>query len=118
MIGREEEFGTLRALWLKAKQAEGQVILLSGEPGIGKSRLMRAIREEVAHEASQVISLQCAAHYSNAALHPLIEHLRRAFRFEPGDAPVTQLEKVEHAVVTRAGCTSSDAALLDAARPG
>ena len=76
LVGREEEISLLLGRWRQATEGEGQVVLLSGEPGIGKSRLVREVRERLADEPHLRLLYQCSPHHTTSPLHPLIEQLR------------------------------------------
>ena len=95
LVGRAEELSLLLARWERATDGDGQVVLLSGEPGIGKSRIVRALRERVAGGAHTTVGLDCSPHHGNSALHPVIGHLERAAGFERGDSAETKLDKLE-----------------------
>src|SRR5712691_4064419 len=94
LVGREPELGLLRAHWDHAKAGEGQVVLLSGEPGIGKSRLVQELTEQLGHEGVTRIEFRCSPYYQNSALYPVIEHLQRLLEFDRGDSPQVKLEKL------------------------
>ena len=68
--------------WAWAKDGDGQVVLLAGEPGIGKSRLIRALRERIGDEPHTPLSHYCSPYHINSALHPVIEQLERAARLD------------------------------------
>jgi class 3 adenylate cyclase len=70
LVGRDEEIALLLRRWQKARDGEGQVVLLSGEPGIGKSRLVREVRARLADEPHVRLSYQCSPHHSTSPLHP------------------------------------------------
>ena len=72
--------------WAWAKDGDGQVVLLAGEPGIGKSRLLRALRERLGGEPHTPLSHYCSPHHTNSALYPMIDLLERAARLERDDA--------------------------------
>src|SRR5262245_31605820 len=78
LVGREEEFELLLRRWSTAKTGEGQVVLLSGEAGIGKSRLIAALLERVAAEPYTRLRLFCSPHRADSALHPVIGQMERA----------------------------------------
>jgi class 3 adenylate cyclase len=95
LIGRDPEFGLLRERWKRVKGGTGQIVLLSGEPGIGKSRLVEALKETVEHEGARCLELRCSPYAQNSALQPVIEHLQRVLQFRPDDAPEEKLRKLE-----------------------
>src|SRR6266571_2944826 len=87
LVGREEELGLLLKRWERAKDGEGQVVLLSGEAGIGKSRLVQELKEQVVREEGTRIEPRCSSYYQNSALYPLIEHIQRLLQFRREDTP-------------------------------
>jgi class 3 adenylate cyclase/tetratricopeptide (TPR) repeat protein len=95
LMGRDHESALLLDRWERAKEGEGQVVLLAGEPGIGKSRLIRALREHLADEPYTVLSHFCSPHHANTALHPVIGLLKRAAGLQREDPPEQQLDKLE-----------------------
>jgi predicted ATPase len=100
-VGREQEIGVLRERWAQAKDGLGQVVLLSGEAGIGKSRLVQVLKEHVAAEPQAwLIPCQCSPYHHNSALYPLIELLERVtLGFEREESPQHKLTKLEGFVV-------------------
>ena len=96
LVGRDEELQLLLRRWELAKKGEGQVVLLSGEPGIGKSRITRALRERIADEPHVRLRYQCSPFHVNSALYPMIEHLERAADFAREDSVEQKLDKLEH----------------------
>ena len=80
-VGREHEVALLAELWSKTASCEGQVVLLSGEPGIGKSHLIQALRERLRDRPHIRIRCQCSPFHANSALRPSIVQLTRAARF-------------------------------------
>ena len=94
-MGREEQVEILLRRWRRAQAGEGQVVLISGEPGIGKSRLVQALQEQIAHDPYQPITLQCSPFHVHSAFHPLIEFIERVAGFESGDTGETKLGKLE-----------------------
>ncbi len=95
LVGREHEVGLLQERWTQAKQGAGQVVLLSGEPGIGKSRLVQELKEQLAQEGAIHIEFHCSPYHQNSALYPIIEHLQHLLQFTREDAPAAKLEKLQ-----------------------
>jgi class 3 adenylate cyclase len=102
LIGREEEMELLRRRWAQAKAGRGQVVLISAEPGIGKSRLTEAFRLSLEGEPHTRLRYFCSPHHQDSALFPFIGQLERAARFEREDTPTTRLEKLEALVAANA----------------
>jgi hypothetical protein len=95
LVGREEEIELLLRRWARAKTGEGQVVLLSGEPGIGKSRIAATALEKLQGEPHTRLRYFCSPHHHASALHPFISQLERAAGFERDDAPERKLDKLE-----------------------
>src|SRR5262249_48696049 len=85
LVGREEELELLLRRWSKAKGGEGQVVLLSGEPGIGKSRLPAALMERLAAEPHTRLRYFCSPQRTDSALYPIISQMERAAGFAHDD---------------------------------
>ena len=94
-IGREEETELLLRRWQRAKKREGQAVLISGEPGIGKSRLAVAILEQIAAEPHTRVRYLCSPDRTDNALYPIIQRLERAAGFAPHDDTRTKLDKFD-----------------------
>jgi predicted ATPase len=94
-VGREQEIALLLERWAQAKQGEGQVVQLSSEAGIGKSRMIRTLLERVSAEPLVRLRYQCSPHHVNSALYPFIVQLERAAEIAPADGPEIKLEKLE-----------------------
>jgi predicted ATPase len=94
-VGREEEIALLLRRWEQARDGEGQVVLLSGEPGIGKSRIVRELCERLAVEPHLRLTHQCSPYHQTSPLRPVVEHVERAAGFERDDPRATRLDKLE-----------------------
>jgi class 3 adenylate cyclase/predicted ATPase len=108
MVGREQELGLLMERWALAQDGEGQVALLSGEPGIGKSRILSALREKLEAEGVQSLRFQCSPYYVNSAFWPSIDNIERALKFARDETPDSKLDKLESLIVTHFGRPLSD----------
>jgi class 3 adenylate cyclase/tetratricopeptide (TPR) repeat protein len=95
LIGRDEEIELLLRRWRHATQAEGCVVVLTGQPGIGKSHIAQALQERLQAEPHIRLRYFCSAHHTNSALYPFIGQLERAARFERSDAPAEKFAKLE-----------------------
>jgi predicted ATPase len=95
LVGRDEEIGLLRRRWEQSKAGHGQVVLLSGEAGIGKSALVEALRAQVRAEGLPRITVRCSPYHTNSTLYPVITHLEHLLQFAPDDSPPTRLAKLE-----------------------
>ncbi|HJZ04529.1 MAG TPA: adenylate/guanylate cyclase domain-containing protein, partial [Patescibacteria group bacterium] len=98
LIGREQEVELLLKSWERVKEGEGQVVLLSGEAGIGKSRLVQVMKERLAGETHIRIESRCSPYYQNSALYPIIDQLQRLL-FRRQDSYEEKLSKLERALV-------------------
>jgi class 3 adenylate cyclase len=111
LVGREEERDLLQRRWANAKAGEGQVALLSGEAGIGKSRLTAAFLEELAGEAHTRIRYFCSPQHTDSPLYPIIGHMERAAGHAREDDARTKLDKLD-ALLTQSATSREDAALF------
>ena len=114
LVGRDEELALLQRRWQQAKGGEGCVVLVSGEPGIGKSRLAQTLFERLAGEPHTRLRLFCSPHHQDSALYPTITQLERAAGFRREDTAAQRLDKLE-AVLAQATNELSEAAPLIAA---
>jgi class 3 adenylate cyclase len=99
LVGREEEFELLLRRWAKAKSGEGQVVLLSGEAGIGKSRLTAALLEHVATEPHARLRYFCSPQHTDSAFYPIIGQLERAAGLTREDTVQMKLDKLDEILV-------------------
>ena len=95
LVGRQEELGLLLRSWEASKEGHGQAVLIQGEAGIGKSRLVEALRERVAGEDYIWVVLRCSPYHANSTLYPVIEHMKRALGWTPEDGAPEKLAKLE-----------------------
>ena len=111
LVGREEEIEILLRRWSKTKGGEGQVVLLSGEAGIGKSRLTAALLERIASEPHTRLRYFCSPQRTDSALFPIISQMERAAGFTHDDTAKAKLDKLD-VVLALASTSKQDAALL------
>jgi AAA ATPase domain/Adenylate and Guanylate cyclase catalytic domain len=111
LVGREEELDLMHRRWSKAKKGEGQVVLLSGEPGIGKSRLTAALLEAIASEPHTRLRYFCSPQHTDSAFYPIIGQMERAARFAYDDIPQEKLDKLD-AALAQTSTPKKDAALF------
>ena len=95
LVGRDAEIALVLERWQRAKAGEGQAVMLSGEPGIGKSRLAHGLLERLGDEPHIRLRYQCSPYYINTALYPVIKHLERAAGFATDDGDETRLDRME-----------------------
>jgi class 3 adenylate cyclase/tetratricopeptide (TPR) repeat protein len=111
LVGREEEIDLLLRRWARAKVGDGQVVLASGEPGIGKSRLIAALQEGLRDEPNTRLRYFCSPHHRDSTLYPFITQLERAAGFERNDPPKARLDKLE-ALLAQSGEVGAETAGL------
>jgi class 3 adenylate cyclase len=111
LVGRAEELDLLLRRWSKAKTGEGQVVLLSGEPGIGKSRLTAALMEHLADEPHTRLRYFCSPQHTDSALYPISSQMERAAGFAHDDTAQAKLDKLD-AMLAQSFTSRQDAALI------
>jgi len=110
LVGRDEELDLLTRRWQQAKSGEGRVVLISGEPGIGKSRLTAALSQHIESEPHTRLRYFCSPHDQDSALYPFIGQLERAAGFTRDDTATTKLDKLE--ALLRNGAEPGDLSLI------
>ena len=111
LVGREEEIDLLLRRWTRAKVGDGQIVLITGEPGIGKSRITVELEERLHAEPHLRLRYFCSPYCRDSALYPFIDQLWHAAEFARADPPAAKLAKLE-AVLTTAAPLGDDVALL------
>src|SRR6516165_9953252 len=111
LVGREEEIELLLRRWSRAKSGEGHVVLLSGEAGIGKSRLTAALLERLATEPHMRLRYFCSPQHTDSALYPIIGQMERAAGLAHDDPPQARLDKLD-AVLAHTSTSAQDTALI------
>jgi class 3 adenylate cyclase len=111
LVGREEELELLLRRWAKARTGKGQVVLLSGEAGIGKSRLTAALLERLADEPHTRLRYFCSPQHTDSALYPIISQMERVSRWSHDDTPQARLDKLD-AALAQTSNSIQDAALF------
>jgi class 3 adenylate cyclase len=113
-VGRDSEIQLLLERWRRATEGEGQVMLISGEAGIGKSRVLRELREGVRDETPVTLQFQCSSYRINTAFSPVIDHLQQAADFRSGDGVEEKLDKLERLLLSAMDDVSVAAPLMAA----
>jgi class 3 adenylate cyclase/tetratricopeptide (TPR) repeat protein/energy-coupling factor transporter ATP-binding protein EcfA2 len=114
LVGRDEEVALVQRRWDQAKTGTGQVVLISGEAGIGKSRLVQVLKDLVAAEPHARIEWRGSPHHQQSALYPIIDHLHRLLQWHAEDSPSEKLHRLE-ATLAASGMELSEAVPLLAA---
>jgi predicted ATPase len=99
LVGRQAELSLLHARWAEATDGLGQVVLVTGEPGIGKSRLVRGLYEHLAAEPHIVVEWRCSPYAQQSPLHPVVAHLHRVLHWRLEDPPAAKLQMLEETLV-------------------
>lgn len=111
LVGRQEELDLLLRRWSRAKAGEGQVVLISGEAGIGKSRLTVGLLQQLAGEPQIRLRYVCSPQHTDSALHPIISQLMRVAALEDDDGPASKLDKLD-ALLAQNSASPEDASLM------
>ena len=111
-VGRDAEIEYLFALWGQAKAGTGRVVVVSGDPGIGKSRIVLELLTAVRRESPTILRYHCSPHHQNSILHPVLEQLRRAARFNPANPGAATLERLKALLPDQSAQTGAAIALL------
>jgi TOMM system kinase/cyclase fusion protein len=98
LVGRAHEIGLILERWTAAQAGDGQVVLLSGEPGIGKSRLVQEVKERAVQAGATCLEFRCSPYYQNSAFSPVITHLQRLLHWQREDTPQAKLDKLQQAL--------------------
>lgn len=114
LVARDNELAQLLARWHLAQTGLGQVVLLGGEPGIGKSRLLSALREQLEVIGAQALRFQCSPYHVNSAFYPSIANFEHALRFLPEESVASKLDKLEGLIVERFGRPIEDVRFIAA----
>ena len=108
LVDREVEFPALLDSWRLARAGQGQVVTLTGDPGLGKSRLVKALGDRIASQQQIVLRYYCSERFQNTALYPVIQHLQHAAGLAEDDPAEVKLAKLERLLLL--GAAPSDAA--------
>lgn len=111
-VGREAETAHIIDRWKYAERGEGQVVLLSGEAGIGKSRILEEVRRQLGRTGAHALQVQCSPYHSSSAYYPITHAFARVLKFRRKEAPATKLDRLDALIVDRLGCPVQDAALF------
>jgi class 3 adenylate cyclase len=98
LVGRDQELGLLIQRWEQAQERDGQVVLIAGEAGLGKSRLLQAFRERLADTPHTWLECRCSPYTAGSAFHPLIELVEQGLGFKADDDPDTKLSRLERGI--------------------
>jgi predicted ATPase len=112
LVDRQEEMELLLRRWDQAKAGEGQVVLLSGEPGIGKSRIAESLLARIKGERHARFRYFCSPHHAHSPLHPVMAQLEHAASFAPDNSASVKLDKLEALLKPTSANLSRDVALI------
>ena len=108
IVGREPEIALLLNRWQQAQGGEGQVVVLSGEPGIGKSRILNALLDRLESNGAHALRFQCSPYYTTSAFYPSIDNFERTLKFSRDETPDARLDKLEALIVKHHGRPPDD----------
>ena len=108
LVGRDEEIEWLQRRWQRAQAGRGQVVLLVGEAGIGKSRLIETLRKQVLQEQHPILRYFCSPHHENSIFYPIIQQIERGAHIDPDDSVALKLDKLQ-SVLVQSGDDLTDA---------
>ncbi|MBC8088274.1 MAG: AAA family ATPase [Phycisphaerae bacterium] len=111
-VGREAEAAHMVDRWQQAVQGYGQVVLLSGEAGIGKSRILEEVRQQLGHAGTRAIQVQCSPYHINSAYYPITHELARYLKFRRHESATSKLDRLDAVVIDKLSSTPHDAALI------
>jgi predicted ATPase len=114
LLGREEELELLLRRWEEAKRGDGRVVLVTGEPGIGKSRIARALRDQLSSDPHTSLSYFCSPHHQSSAFYPHTMQLMRAASIERDDGAEVRLDKLQSLLAQSSGNLDQDMPLISA----
>lgn len=108
LVGRKDELALLQECWARSQEGDGQVVVLSGEPGIGEGRLLNELRLHAARDGACSATLQCSPYHTHSAFHPHITYLERALKFTRDELAQSRLDKIEQLMVKELGRPLAD----------
>ena len=114
LVGRQKELALLNGCWGQACDGEGRVVLVGGEPGIGKSRILSVLKEKLTGEGTATMTFQCSPYHTNSAFYPCIDCLERALQFAPDEDVDSKLTKLEALFVEHYGRPREDVRFIAA----
>lgn len=108
LVGRDIEFAKLASLWSAVRQNVQHAVLIQGEAGVGKSRLVKALKDSIRDEDSAICELRCLPEFQGTRFQPLVAMLESSFGFASGDSPETRLRKLSHYIDQQCPCATKD----------